>query len=96
MRGLVVVLGLVIVGGALLIALRMVVGTWQFAVTRKSEAALTGDRDYRGLADEYRRLAELAITAQEHTDLRLGQVNTQIDYVRDQLESVQRILKDVE
>jgi hypothetical protein len=55
-----VVLGLVIV----LIALRMVVGTWQIAVTRRSEAALTGGQEYRGLAEEYRRLAEMAITAQ--------------------------------
>ena len=96
MRGLVVVLGLVIVGGALLIALRMVVGTWQFAVTRKSEAALTGDRDYRGLADEYRRLAELAITAQEHTDFKLGDLSAQLDHVREQNDSMQKILKEVE
>ncbi len=96
MKGLVVVLALLILGGGVLIALRMVVGTWQIAATRKSEAALTGDKDYRGLADEYRRLAEMAVTAQEHTDLRLGQVTTQIDQVRGQLESVQRILKDVE
>ena len=96
MKGLVTVLALVIIGGALLIALRMVVGTWQIATTRRSEAALTGDKDYRGLADEYRRLAEMAITAQDHTDLRLGQVTSQIDHVRDQLDSVQRILKDVE
>ena len=96
MKGLVTVLALVIIGGALLIALRMVVGTWQIATTRRSEAALTGDKDYRGLAEEYRRLAEMAITAQDHTDLRLGQVTSQIDHVRDQLDSVQRILKDVE
>src|ERR1017187_9489171 len=96
MKGLVTVLALVIIGGALLIALRMVVGTWQIATTRRSEAALTGDKDYRGLADEYRRLAEMAITAQDHTDLRLGQVTSQIDHVRGQLDSVQRILKDVE
>jgi hypothetical protein len=96
MKGVVLVLGLVIIGGALLIALRMVVGTWQIAATRKSEAALTGAKDYRGLAEEYRRLAEMAVTAQEHTDLRLGQVTSQIDHMRDQLDSVQRILKDVE
>jgi hypothetical protein len=33
MKGLVTVLALVIIGGALLIALRMVVGTWQIATT---------------------------------------------------------------
>ena len=71
-------------------------GSWQLAATRKSEAALTGGQEYRGLAEEYRRLAEMAITAQEHTDLKLGEVTMRIDQVRDKLESVQRILKDVE
>jgi uncharacterized protein HemX len=81
---------------SILVALGMVVGAWQFSASRKARVALTKDTDYRRLAEEYRRLAEMAITAQEHTDLKLGDVTMQIGQVREQLESVQRILKDVE
>ena len=65
--------------------------------TRKAgRAELTSGQEYRGLADEYRRLADLAITAQEHTDLKLGDVGVQLDYLREQMESMQKILKEVE
>ena len=46
--------------------------------------------------EEYWRLAEMAVTAQEHTDLRLGEVSVQMDQMRAQLDSVQKILSDVE
>jgi hypothetical protein len=48
------------------------------------------------LADEYRRLADLAITAQEHTDLKLSDLSVQIDYLREQNVALQKILKEVE
>jgi hypothetical protein len=54
-----------------------------------------GER-YRQLADEYRRLADIAITSQEHTDLKLTAVSAQLDYLREQNASLQKILKDVE
>jgi hypothetical protein len=50
----------------------------------------------RALAEEYRRLADLAITAQEHTDLKLGEVTAQLDHLREQSNSLQKILKEVE
>jgi hypothetical protein len=81
---------------SILIALGMVMRTWLLAITRKSHATMNSGDEYRRLADEYRRLAEMAVTAQEHTDLKLGDMAMQIGQVRDQLESVQRILKDVE
>jgi uncharacterized protein HemX len=90
------VIAIVALLASILIALAMVVGAWQFSASRKARVALTRDTDHRRLADEYRRLAEMAITAQEHTDLKLGDVTMQIGQVREQLESVQRILKDVE
>jgi hypothetical protein len=34
--------------------------------------------------------------AQEHTDLKLGEVSAQFDYLREQNESLQKILKEVE
>jgi membrane protein implicated in regulation of membrane protease activity len=67
-----------------------------FSAKRTSRAELTSGEQYRGLADEYRRLADLAITAQEHTDLKLGDVGVQLDYLREQMDSMQKILKEVE
>jgi uncharacterized protein HemX len=67
-----------------------------FGARRTAKAELTSGEKYRGLADEYRRLADLAITAQEHTDLKLGDVGVQLDYLREQMESMQKILKEVE
>jgi hypothetical protein len=37
-----------------------------------------------------------SITAQEHVDLRLTDLSVQVDSVRDQLDQMQRILKEVE
>jgi len=56
----------------------------------------TSGEEYWRLAEECRRLAEMAVTAQEHTDLRLGEVTVQMDQMRAQLASVQKILSEVE
>jgi hypothetical protein len=70
---------------------------YQYLTTRKrAQVELTGGEQYRQLAEEYRRLSDLAITAQEHTDLKLGEVGAQLDYLREQMASLQKILKDVE
>ena len=61
----------------------------QLSISRKTRAELT-------TSDEYRRLSEMAITAQEHTELKLGEVNMQLAQLRDQLDQVQKVLKDVE
>jgi len=42
----------------------------QHAVSAKTRAELT-------TSEEYRRLSEMAITAQEHTELKLGEINMQ-------------------
>jgi uncharacterized protein HemX len=67
-----------------------------FGSKRSAKAELTSGEQYRGLAEEYRRLSDLAITAQEHTDLKLSDVGVQLDYLRGQMESMQKILKEVE
>ena len=82
--------------GTVLLGLFIVVVGWQLSARRKTRAVLTGGTEYRQLADDFRRLSELAVTAQEHTDLRLEEVKTQLGQLRDQLESVQKILKEVE
>jgi hypothetical protein len=67
-----------------------------FARMRSSRTALTESKEYRVLADEYRRLSDMAITANEHVDLRLTDLSVRVDELRDQLDQVQRILKEVE
>jgi UPF0288 family protein (methanogenesis marker protein 3) len=70
---------------------------FRYLTTRKqAQLELTGSEQYRRLAEEYRRLADMAITAQEHTDLKLGDVSAQLDYLREQNASLQKILKEVE
>jgi hypothetical protein len=66
------------------------------ATTRRARAELTTGQQYRSLADEYRRLSDVAITAQEHVDLRLTDLSVRMDELRDQMEQMQRILKEVE
>jgi hypothetical protein len=63
---------------------------------RHGHLEITGNEQYRALAQEYRRLSDLAITAQEHTDLKMGEISVQLDYLRTQNESLQKILRDVE
>ena len=85
---------LVIVPGV--IALAMVLAYRYLTSRRSVQVQLTGAEQYRQLAEEYRRLADMAITAQEHTDLKLGDVSAQLDYLREQNESLRKILKEVE
>jgi uncharacterized protein HemX len=81
---------------AAVLALGIAVGGRYLIVKNQTKAELTSGEQYRQMADEYRRLADLAITAQEHTDLKLGDVGVQLDYLREKIESLQKILEDVE
>jgi hypothetical protein len=85
---------LVIVPGVIVLAI--VLGYRYLTSRRNVQVQLTGHEQYRQLAEEYRRLADMAITAQEHTDLKLGDVSVQLDYLREQNASLQKILKEVE
>jgi hypothetical protein len=81
---------------AAVLAIGVVVGGRYLTAKNQTKAELTGGEQYRQMADEYRRLADLAITAQEHTDLKLSDVGVQLDYLREKIESMQKILEDVE
>jgi hypothetical protein len=61
----------------------------QHAISNKTRAELT-------TSEEYQRLSEMAVTAQEHTELKLAEINMQLAQLRDQLDQVQKVLKDVE
>jgi uncharacterized protein HemX len=74
-----------------------VVAGFRYLTARKqAQIQVTGGEQYRALAEEYRRLSDLAITAQEHTDLKMGEVSAQLDHLRSQIDSLQKILRDVE
>jgi hypothetical protein len=88
--------GLIWLALAGVIALGMVLGSRYLITRKRAQLELSGGEQYRRLADEYRRLADLAITAQEHTDLKLSDLSVQIDYLREQNVALQKILKEVE
>jgi hypothetical protein len=81
------VIVVLVVGG--LIAYAIFQWGQQLSVSRKTRVELT-------TSDEYRRLSEMAVTAQEHTDLKLAEINMQLAQLRDQLDQVQKVLTDVE
>lgn len=81
-------------------AFAFVISVWAVArhlsASRQAKAQLTTGQDYRALADEFRRLSDVAITAQEHVDLRLTDLSVQVDSLRDQLAQMQPILEEAE
>ena len=80
-----------------IVAAAAVFGGFRYLTSKSAHRLeLTGSQQYRDLAEEYRRLSDLAITAQEHADLKLGDVSAQLDYLREQVTSLQKILSDVE
>jgi hypothetical protein len=83
-----------------ILAVAIVISVWlaarHLSASRQARAQLTAGQEYRALADEFRRLSDMAITTQEHVDLRLTDLGVQVDSLRDQLDQMQRILKEVE
>jgi hypothetical protein len=83
-----------------ILAVAIVISVWvaarHLSASRHARAQLTSGTEYRALADEFRRLSDMAITAQEHVDLRLTDISVQVDSLRGQLDQMQRILKEVE
>ena len=59
------------------------------SISKRTRAELT-------TTEEFRRLSEMAVTAQEHTELKLSEINMQLAQLRDQLDQVQKVLRDVE
>jgi hypothetical protein len=81
---------------AAIIAVTLVLLAWVENRPKRTKAQLAAGKDYQALADEFRRLSDMAITTQEHVDLRLTDISVQVDSLRDQLDQMQRILKEVE
>jgi hypothetical protein len=78
------------------VALGIILGYQYLAIRKRAQLELSSGEQYRQLTEEYRRLSDLAITAQEHTDLKLGEVTAQLDHLQEQVASLLKILKDVE
>jgi hypothetical protein len=81
---------------AIAVVLTVWASTRHLSASRQAGAELTSGEEYRALADEYRRLSDMAVTAHEHVDLRLTDLSVRMDELRDQLDQMQRILKEVE
>lgn len=82
--------------GSVILIVAIVMSGWVIISGRRAKAAITKDEEYGRLVADYRRLSELAVTAQEHADLKLGEIHMGLRQLRDQLADVQKILKDVE
>ncbi len=81
---------------AVVVLVAIVLRAWQANTAKRAELAQATDGEYRRLATEYRRVAEMAVTAQEHTDLKLADITMRLDELHGQLDSVQQVLKEVE
>jgi hypothetical protein len=87
---------LLIILSMIAVVITVVVVTRHLSASRQARVQLTAGQDYRVLADEFRRLSDMAITAQEHVDLRLTDLSVHVDSLTDRLDQMQRILKEVE
>jgi hypothetical protein len=88
--------GVIFLVVAAVAALGIILGYRYLTARKRAQTELTGGQQDRRLAEEYRRLADIAITAQEHTDLKLGDLSAQLDYLREQNNSLRKVLKEVE
>jgi flagellar basal body-associated protein FliL len=86
----------IIISSIIAAVIVVVIVTRYLSSSRHARAQLTSGQEYRALADEFRRLSDMAITTNEHVDLRLTDLSVQVDSLRDQLDHMQRILKEVE
>jgi hypothetical protein len=73
------------------LAVGLVAGFRYLTARKQAQLELTGSEQYRALAEEYRRLSDLAITAQEHTDLKMGEISAQLDHLLLQHEKGSRV-----
>lgn len=77
------------IGIFLFLTIVISVTIWQLAATWRAKATLAREK-------EYRTLAETAVRAQENTERKLTEVSERIAELHTRMESLERILKDVE
>jgi hypothetical protein len=67
----------------------VVVGIWQLAATWRARAVLARESEYRTLADR-------SALVQESTERQLAEIGGRLAEMQTRLQSVERVLKDVE
>jgi hypothetical protein len=67
----------------------VIVGIWQLAATLRARATLAREREYRTLADR-------SALVQESTERQLAEIGGRLAEMQTRLQSVERVLKDVE
>jgi hypothetical protein len=65
------------------------VGIWQLAATWRARAVLAREREYRTIADR-------SALVQESTERQLAEIGGRLAEMQTRLQSVERVLKDVE
>jgi hypothetical protein len=65
------------------------VGIWQLSATWRARAVLAREREYRTLADR-------SALVQESTERQLAEIGGRLAEMQTRLQSVERVLKDVE
>nr|WP_042195639.1 hypothetical protein [Kibdelosporangium sp. MJ126-NF4]CEL22135.1 conserved hypothetical protein; putative secreted protein [Kibdelosporangium sp. MJ126-NF4]CTQ92916.1 conserved hypothetical protein; putative secreted protein [Kibdelosporangium sp. MJ126-NF4] len=78
-----------VVGVFVLITVVLTVTIWQLAATWRAKANLAREQ-------EYRTIAEGAVAAQQEVRRELAELNRQLTELRTRVDSVHRILSDVE
>jgi hypothetical protein len=77
------------IGISLVVASVLTTLIWQFGATIRARAALAREQ-------EYRRLAEKSVAAQEAAEQRLGELTDRLGDIRSRVDSLDRILKQVD
>ncbi|MBV9792799.1 MAG: hypothetical protein JO016_02565 [Actinobacteria bacterium] len=85
-----------VVIAAVVVVILAAMAVSHLGAVRRARVQLGASDQYRELADEFRRLSDVSITAQEHVDFRLTDLGVQLDALREQLDRMQRILNEVE
>jgi hypothetical protein len=78
-----------VIGVFVLIISVVTMSIWQLAATWRAKAVLAREHEYRAIADK-------AVLVQESTERQLAEMTGRLAEVQTRLQSVERILKDVE
>lgn len=77
------------IGFFLLIAIVIVVAIWQFASTRRAKVILARE-------GEYRRIADRSLLVQEAVERQLTELGGRVAEMQTRLQTLERVLKEVE
>jgi hypothetical protein len=79
-----------------LVGLGMTLWTAYLIAAKRAKEQALGLERYQRLTEEYRRLADVAVAAQEHLDLKFGEFGVRLEHLSTQVDSLRRILDEVD